>query len=148
MDSVVVEPKLSLSEGVIRPWQTDSYSGCQDDLIEYAQRRGVPLNMPWREMSDTHKEWVLEGEPEWVSWRKSWPKYWYGVRHFFDWLETKAYKMHIRVLLAKYRSYSPCPDCHGSRLKPNALLWRIGFAKSSVNLFEHPGLDWTLEQLK
>ncbi len=148
MDSVVVNPKLSLSEGVIRPWQTDSYSECQDDLIEYAKRRDVPVNMPWCDMSDKHKHWVLEGEPEWVNWRKSWPKYWYGVRHFFDWLETKAYKMHIRVLLAKYRSYSLCPDCHGSRLKANALLWRIGASESSVSLFEHPGVSWTLDQLK
>ncbi|MDA0237035.1 MAG: excinuclease ABC subunit UvrA, partial [Proteobacteria bacterium] len=147
MDSVVVDPNLSLAEGVIRPWRTDSYSECQDDLMEYAQRRGVPLNVPWREMSDKDKQWVLEGEPEWVSWRKSWPKYWYGIRHFFGWLETKAYKMHIRVLLARYRSYSLCPDCHGSRLKSNALLWRIGSAESSVNSFRHPGLHWTLAQL-
>ena len=57
--------------------------------------------------------WVLEGEPEWVSWRKSWPGVWYGVRRFFKWLESKAYKMHIRVLLSKYRSYTPCEVCAG-----------------------------------
>jgi excinuclease ABC subunit A len=56
----------------------------------------------------------------------SWPRYWYGVRHFFDWLESKAYKMHIRVLLSRYRSYTECPACHGARLKPDALLWRLG----------------------
>jgi excinuclease ABC subunit A len=47
------------------------------------------------------------------------------VRHFFDWLESKAYKMHIRVLLSRYRSYTECPACHGARLKPDALLWRL-----------------------
>ncbi len=47
------------------------------------------------------------------------------MRHFFDWLETKAYKMHIRVLLSRYRSYTECPACHGARLKPEALLWRL-----------------------
>lgn len=46
-------------------------------------------------------------------------RYWYGVRHFFDWLESKAYKMHIRVLLSRYRSYTECPACHGARLKPD-----------------------------
>ena len=69
---------------------------------------------------------MLEGEPEWVSWRKSWPGTWYGVRRFFKWLETKAYKMHIRVLLSKYRAYTPCEACGGARLKPDALAWRLG----------------------
>jgi excinuclease ABC subunit A len=61
-----------------------------------------------------------------VSWKKSWPGTWYGVRCFFDWLETKSYKMHIRVLLSKYRAYTPCAACNGARLKPDALLWRLG----------------------
>ena len=68
---------------------------------------------------------MLEGEPEWVSWRKSWPGVWYGVRHFFKWLESKAYKMHIRVLLSKYRAYTECLACLGTRLKPEGLLWKI-----------------------
>ena len=68
---------------------------------------------------------MLEGEPEWVSWRKSWPGTWYGVRRFFKWLESKAYKMHIRVLLSKYRAYTPCETCHGTRLKPDAMLWKL-----------------------
>src|SRR5438270_13339952 len=67
----------------------------------------------------------LEGEDAWQSWRKSWPGTWYGVRRFFKWLETKAYKMHIRVLLSKYRAYTECDDCHGTRLKPDALLWKL-----------------------
>ena len=69
---------------------------------------------------------MLEGEPEWVSWERSWPGTWYGVKRFFAWLETKAYKMHIRVLLSKYRAYTPCEACGGARLKPDALLWRLG----------------------
>ena len=152
MDSVVSNPKLSLVEGVIRPWQTDSYSECQSELLECARRGGVPIDMPWCDLTPAHQNWVLEGDPEWVSWRKSWPKYWYGVRNFFGWLETKAYKMHIRVLLAKYRSYSICPDCHGSRLKPSALLWRIGSSEPRIEnggtLFEHPGIDLDIEKLK
>ena len=152
MDSVVSNPKLSLVEGVIRPWQTDSYSECQSELLECARRGGVPIDMPWCDLTPAQQNWVLEGDPEWVSWRKSWPKYWYGVRNFFGWLETKAYKMHIRVLLAKYRSYSICPDCHGSRLKPSALLWRIGSSEPRIEnggtLFEHPGIDLDIEKLK
>src|SRR6185436_19619691 len=86
----------------------------------------ISLDTPWRELTPEHKTWVLEGEPEWKSWRKSWPGTWYGVRHFFKWLETKAYKMHIRVLLSKYRAYTPCETCNGARLKPDALAWRLG----------------------
>ena len=67
----------------------------------------IPLDRPFRELSLAQREWVLEGEREWVSWRKSWPGVWYGVRRFFAWLETKAYKMHIRVLLSRYRAYTP-----------------------------------------
>ena len=76
-------------------------------------------------MKQKDKAWVLEGEPEWVSWRKSWPGIWYGVRRFFKWLESKAYKMHIRVLLSKYRAYTPCLTCHGTRLKPDSMLWKL-----------------------
>ena len=76
-------------------------------------------------MSQKHKDWLLEGEAEWISWRKSWPGTWYGVRHFFKWLESKAYKMHIRVLLSKYRAYTPCLACHGTRLKPDSMLWKV-----------------------
>ena len=76
-------------------------------------------------MTEKERQWVLEGEPDWVSWRKSWPGVWYGVRRFFKWLETKAYKMHIRVLLSKYRAYTECVQCLGTRLKPDAQLWKL-----------------------
>src|SRR5262249_27523336 len=58
-------------------------------------------------------------------WTGRWRTQWYGVRRYFEWLESKAYKMHIRVLLSRYRSYTPCPACGGSRLQPDALLWRF-----------------------
>ena len=67
----------------------------------------------------TQRKWVIEGEGKWEK------KVWYGAKRFFEWLETKAYKMHVRVLLSRYRAYTPCTACGGSRLKPDALLWRI-----------------------
>ena len=71
--------------------------------------------------------WVRHhGDAGWVSWKKTGKTHWYGIQVFFDWLETKAYKMHIRVLLSKYRAYTPCETCGGARLKPEALLWRLG----------------------
>ena len=122
---VVPDETKTLKGGAVRPWQTASFKECQDDLEKYARKRKVPLDVGWNELSPERKNWVLEGEPEWVSWRKSWPGVWYGVRRFFKWLESKAYKMHIRVLLSKYRAYTECGACLGTRLKPEGLLWKI-----------------------
>src|SRR6185503_5445273 len=134
---VVPNENLSLKGGAVRPWQTASFKECQDDLEKYAKKRKVPLDLGWNELSPEQKNWVLEGEPEWVSWRKSWPGVWYGVRRFFKWLESKAYKMHIRVLLSKYRAYTECVACLGTRLKPEGLLWKIE-GKSIHDLFLQP----------
>ncbi|HUK04399.1 MAG TPA: excinuclease ABC subunit UvrA [Burkholderiales bacterium] len=122
---VVPNESLSLRNGAIKPWQSPSFRECQDDLVKYAKKRRIPLDTPFRDLTGRQKRWVLEGEDDWVSWRKSWPGTWYGVRRFFKWLESKAYKMHIRVLLSKYRAYTPCEACRGTRLKPDAILWKI-----------------------
>jgi excinuclease ABC subunit A len=122
---VIPDESKTLREGAIRPWQTPSFKECQDDLAKYAKKRGIPMDRPWREMRPEQRAWVLEGDADWVSWKKSWPGSWYGVGRFFKWLESKAYKMHIRVLLSKYRAYTECTACGGARLKPDALLWRI-----------------------
>jgi len=122
---VIPEERKTLREGAVRPWQTPSFKECQDDLVRYANKRGIPLDTPWNQLKPEQRAWTLEGEREWVSWRKSWPGVWYGVGRFFKWLESKAYRMHIRVLLSKYRSYTACEACGGTRLKPDATLWRI-----------------------
>jgi len=122
---VVPDETKTLKGGAVRTWQTASFKECQDDLEKYCKKRRIPMDVPWNQLDEKHKAWVLEGEPEWVSWRKSWPGVWYGVRRFFKWLESKAYKMHIRVLLSKYRAYTECLACLGTRLKPEGLLWRI-----------------------
>jgi len=117
---VIPDAALSLRQGAIKPWQTESYEECQTDLLKFARKRGIPADTPWRDLTDAERGWVIEGEGEWTK------NVWYGVRRFFAWLETKAYKMHIRVLLSRYRSYSECGACRGARLKPEALLWRVG----------------------
>ncbi len=117
---VIPDESKSLIEGAIKPFQTDSYSESQEDLMGFAYRRGIPTDVPWRELTDEDRRWVLEGEGEWDQ------KVWYGVRRFFQWLEGRSYKMHIRVLLSKYRSYDQCPVCNGARLKDDALDWRLG----------------------
>src|SRR5882724_1504691 len=123
---IVPDESKTLREGAIRPWQSPSFHDCQDDIEKCAKKRGVPLDVPFRDLGAKERQCVLEGEPEWVSWRTSWPGTWNGVARFFRWLETKAYKMHVRVLLSRYRAYTPCSACKGARLKPEALLWRVG----------------------
>jgi excinuclease ABC subunit A len=125
---VIPDRTLSLADGAIKPWQTASYEECQSDLLRFAKKRGIPTDVPWRDLTDKQRAWVLDGEGEWTK------KVWYGVKRFFAWLETKAYKMHIRVLLSRYRSYTECDACQGSRLKPEALLWRLG--DPSLNIRE------------
>jgi excinuclease ABC subunit A len=116
---VIPDESKTLAGGAVKPWQTKSYKECQDDLVKFAKKRGIPLDTPWYGLSEAHKKWVIEGEGKWEK------KVWYGAKRFFEWLETKAYKMHVRVLLSRYRAYTPCTACGGSRLKPDALLWKI-----------------------
>ncbi|HEX9473490.1 MAG TPA: hypothetical protein VF931_04840, partial [Steroidobacteraceae bacterium] len=128
---VIPDAGKTLKQGAIRPWQTPSFKECQDDLERHARRRGIPLDVPWQELPQAARDWVIEGEGAWTK------KTWYGTRRFFAWLETRAYKMHIRVLLSKYRSYTECGACHGARLKPDALLWRLGGAGAAPGLNIH-----------
>ncbi|MDI3514272.1 MAG: excinuclease subunit, partial [Rhodocyclaceae bacterium] len=133
---VVPDESKTLAEGAIKPWQTESYRECQADLEKMAKKYGVAMDIPVRDLPPEHRQWLFEGDPKWKNWDSSWPRYWYGVRHFFDWLETKAYKMHIRVLLSRYRSYTECPACHGARLKPDALLWRLPVGDQGLAIHE------------
>jgi len=150
---VVPDESKTLRGGAVKPWQTESYLECQGDLMRFARKRDVPVDIPWRDLSAEQRQWVLEGDPEWVNYDVSWPRHWYGVKHFFAWLETKAYKMHIRVLLSKYRAYTPCESCDGARLKPESLLWRLGTRENANGVLpperrHRPrGIPWSEEQL-
>ena len=83
--------------------------------------------MPWGELTAAQRAWVIDGEGEWDD------GLWFGAKRFFKYLETKSYRMHIRVLLSRYRAYTLCPDCDGARLKPEALLWKVGEEKLSLH---------------
>ncbi|OGA80505.1 MAG: excinuclease ABC subunit A [Burkholderiales bacterium RIFCSPHIGHO2_01_FULL_63_240] len=120
---VIPDGKKTLRGGAIKPLQTPAWAECQADLVKYAGDAAIPRDTPWSQLTPEQKHWVLEGDPDWKG---NWNKQWYGIRRFFGYLESKAYKMHIRVLLSKYRSYTPCPDCEGARLQTESLLWRLG----------------------
>ncbi len=150
---VIPDESKSLGRGAVKPFQTASFDECQDDIEKYARRRGVALDIAWRDLPPEHRRWVIEGDADWVSWHKTGKTHWYGVARFFEWLETKAYKMHIRVLLSKYRAYTPCADCDGARLKPESMLWRVG-TKAEADAVLAPekrypprGTHWSLDEL-
>src|SRR6185312_6921691 len=129
---VIPDGGRTLREGAIKPWQTASYKECQDDMERYAPQAGVRLDIAWDRLSTEEKDWVIAGTPDWKGGASAWKRQWYGVQRFFDWLESRAYRMHVRVLLSKYRSYTPCLHCKGARLKPDATLWRLGRGRSPI----------------
>jgi excinuclease ABC subunit A len=148
---VIPDHRKTLRSGAIKTIQTPAWQECQDDLMKYAGEAGIPRDTAWSQLTEAQQKWVIEGSP---SWNGKWNQQWYGVKRFFGYLESKAYKMHIRVLLSKYRSYTPCPACGGARLKLEALLWRLG-TKDDADAVMAPakrflpvGAEWSREQLE
>ena len=149
---VIPNERLTLRAGAIKTIQTPAWKEAQDDLMRHAETAGIPRDTPWYKLTDDQKQWVIGGAPGYKD--GQWSKQWYGIRRFFEYLESKAYKMHIRVLLSKYRSYTPCPTCGGARLKTESLLWRVGSkadadaAIDPARRFMPQGVQWSREQLK
>ena len=149
---VIPNDKLTLRSGAIKTLQTPAWAENQDDLMRHAEAAGIPRDTPWYKLTPDQQRWVIHGTPGYKD--GQWKKQWYGVKRFFAYLETKAYKMHIRVLLSKYRSYTPCETCGGARLKLEALLWRLG-SKDAADAVLPPGkrfmpvgVDWSRPQLE
>ncbi|MBK1726945.1 excinuclease ABC subunit A, partial [Halorhodospira neutriphila] len=118
---VIPDDRLSLAGGAIRPFRGGASQECQADLLRAARRRGVATDVPWRALDEADRRWVWEGDD-----RRGRGGRWYGVRGYFDYLERKSYKMHVRVQLSRYRAYRLCPECGGARLAPAALDFRLG----------------------
>lgn len=124
---VLPDRSLSIAAGVVKPFQSGQSRECQADLMKAAARRDVDVHCPFEELPKADQDWVINGEgtPD-VSGDELWQNgQWYGVKGFFTWLESKVYKMHIRVLLSRYRSYQPCPKCKGGRFQPETLNYRL-----------------------
>lgn len=128
-EAALPDKSLSLKDGVVKPWRTGHGLQSQDDLEVAARREGLPLDIPFRELPKKWQDWVIQGDKDYgKSSKHRWPKAWYGVKGYFDWLESKAYKMHVRVLLSRYRDYRVCPACHGHRLQPESLIYKLDFS--------------------
>jgi excinuclease ABC subunit A len=133
-DLALPDRSKTLAEGVVKPWQTETGRQCQEDLVRAAKKRGVSMHVPFRELSAENQRWVTDGDDGYIpdDPDHSWPKLWYGVRGYFRWLESKAYKMHVRVLLSRYRSYKSCPVCAGKRFNPESLAFRLRNAECGM----------------
>ncbi len=148
---VIPDEKKTLRAGAIKTIQTPAWKEAQDDLMRHAETAGIPRDTAWNKLTPAQQAWVLDGSPHYTG---KWNSQWYGIKRFFEYLESKAYKMHIRVLLSKYRSYTTCPVCHGARLKLESLLWRIGGKEDADAVLEPAkrflphGVKWSRAQLE
>ncbi len=121
----VPDASLSLDDGAIKCWESEIYGESKKDLYVFAKKKKIPTNVPFASLTPEQQSFVIDGEPGYGEENgKPWPQYWYGVKGFFRWLEKNTYKMHVRVFLARYRAYNPCPACGGQRLQPEALCWK------------------------
>jgi len=113
-ERVIPDPRRTLAERPIAPWNTPAYEELYDELLAAARKRKIPLDVPWMDLPAEAREWVWGGQGKFVN-----------LTEFFHWLEGRTYKVHVRVLLARYRSYETCPECLGTRLRPEAVAVRL-----------------------
>jgi excinuclease ABC subunit A len=127
LNRAMPDRRMSLADGVIKPFQTAQMQECQRDLIRNALQREIDIHAPFQDLAEADQRWVIEGEmnPNYSA-EEVWENGgWYGLRGFFDWMESRSYKMHVRVFLSRYRSYTLCPACNGTRFKPETLNYRL-----------------------
>ena len=122
----VPDRSLTIDDGVVKPWQGGTGADSQVDLLKTCKARKIPTHIPFQDLSAEIQNWVIEGDPDYgKDSAHEWPRAWYGVKGYFRYLESKAYKMHVRVLLSRYRAYTTCSQCHGKRFQPDALLFTV-----------------------
>ncbi len=109
LERVIPDPMKSLGEGAIDPWNKPKYRPVFTEMKRFAKQNDIPLDVPWAELDPEQQELILDGDGKFL-----------GVRGFFQYLERKKYKLHIRVFLSRYRGYSTCPECRGTRLRLEA----------------------------
>jgi excinuclease ABC subunit A len=109
LNLVIPDKSLTLAQGAVEPWTKPKYKPLATEMKRYARSAGVPLDVPWADLTPEQQSWVIQGDE----------KFW-GVRGFFEHLERKKYKLHVRVFLSRYRGYSTCSECRGLRLRTEA----------------------------
>ena len=115
LDLVIPNRELTLAGGAIEPFTKPQYDWAQKELLKFCKEAAIPTNLPFRQLTRDQQKAIVKGRNGFE-----------GVMGFFDWLETKKYKLHVRVFLSKYRGYTVCPDCGGSRIRLEARIVFVG----------------------
>src|SRR6266480_4843643 len=135
LNKAIPDRSLAIKDGVVRVFRGTEFGESQKDLLRACAREEIDINIPFEELPKSDQDFVINGEKRSGAYTDD--DYendrWYGVRGFFRWLESKTYKMHVRVLLSRYRAYTTCPSCNGGRFQPEALNYKIS-AKSAIPL--------------
>src|SRR5213596_605378 len=127
LNKAIPDRSLSIKQGVVRVFRGAEFGESQKDLLRACAREEIDVNVPFEELPKADQDFVIEGEMRSGDYTEEDYEYdrWYGVRGFFRWLESKTYKMHVRVLLSRYRAYVTCPSCNGGRYQPEALNYKL-----------------------
>ncbi|MBV9008386.1 MAG: excinuclease ABC subunit A [Verrucomicrobia bacterium] len=134
LNKAIPDRSLTIAQGVVRVFRGQEFGQSQKDLLRACAREEIEIDRPFEELPKADQDFVINGERSVVAARERGETYtdddyengrWYGVRGFFRWLESNTYKMHVRVLLSRYRAYTLCPSCNGTRFKADALNYRI-----------------------
>ena len=115
LNLVIPNKSLTLAEGAIEPWTKPKYKPLATEMRRYARGADIPLDVSWQDLTPEQQSFIIKGDGKW-----------WGVRGFFEYLERKKYKLHVRVFLSRYRGYSVCPDCGGLRLRREARQVKVG----------------------
>jgi len=127
LNKAIPDRSLSIKQGVVRVFRGAEFGESQKDLLRACAREEIDVNVPFEELPKADQDFVIEGEKRSGDYTEEDYEYdrWYGVRGFFRWLESKTYKMHVRVLLSRYRAYVTCPSCKGGRYQPETVNYKI-----------------------
>jgi len=174
LNKAIPDRSLSIKQGAVRVFRGQEFGESQKDLLRACAREEIDINVPFEELPKADQQFVIEGERSIVAARERGESYsdddydndrWYGVRGFFRWAESQVYKMHMRVLLSRYRSYTTCPSCNSGRFQPEALNYKIMAGRDLFTLPDFAALsisnardllakiniatnDWTAEMLR
>jgi excinuclease ABC subunit A len=132
LNLIIPDKTKTLAEGAIDPWTRPKYTPFQTEMKKVAKHHSIPLDVPWMDMEPGDQTLILNGHGSFV-----------GVHGFFAMMEHKKYKLHVRVMLSKYRGYAICPECKGQRLRAEARAVRLGSGKEAVNICESAALTIT-----
>jgi excinuclease ABC subunit A len=126
LNKAIPDRSLSVKQGVVRVFRGEEFGESQKDLLRACAREEIDIHLPFEELPKADQDFIINGEKRGDEGEDDYDdNRWYGVRGFFRWLESKTYKMHVRVLLSRYRAYTTCPVCQGGRFQPEALNYRI-----------------------